>query len=106
MADWPYNTGAWRKLRAAHLARFPWCEGCKAMGSRYVIANTVDHRHAMSEGGPAFPAHDGLASYCPGCHSAKTARGAEAGAIKSTKPRKGCNADGSPLDPAHPWNLK
>ncbi len=104
MADWPYNTGAWKKLRAAHLAHSPFCEGCTAMGNPYRLANTVDHRHAMSEGGPAFPGHDGLASYCPSCHSAKTARGAEAGAIKSTKPRRGCNPDGTPLDPSHPWH--
>ena len=34
----------------------------------------------------------------------KTARGAGAGAgaIRTTKPRKGCNASGSPLDPAPP----
>lgn len=73
---------------------------------RIAAANTVDHVHPISEGGAAFPGHDGLASYCAGCHSAKTARGAEAGAIKSTKPRRGCNADGTPLDPEHPWHGK
>lgn len=103
MADYPYNTKQWARLRHAHLSLSPLCIGCKGMG-RLTPANTVDHVHAISEGGPAFPGHDGLASYCPGCHSAKTARGAEAGAIKSTKPRKGCNADGSPLDPDHPWH--
>lgn len=101
MANWPYNTTAWKKLRAAHLARFPFCEGCPA--GTYRLANTVDHRLAISEGGHPFPGHDGLASYCPGCHSAKTARGAEAGAIKSTKARKGCDVDGTPLDSRHPW---
>ncbi|MBA3667943.1 MAG: HNH endonuclease [Sphingomonas sp.] len=102
MAKWPYNTTAWSKLRVAHLARFPFCEGCPPHS--YKMANTVDHRHPISDGGPAFPGHDGLASYCAPCHSAKTARGAEAGAIKTTKARKGCNPDGSPLDPDHPWN--
>jgi 5-methylcytosine-specific restriction protein A len=104
MADWPYSTAHWRSLRLTHLYLYPFCEGCEAMGRKFVIANTVDHRVPISDGGPAFPSHDGLASYCAGCHSAKTARGAEAGAIKSTKPRKGCNADGTPLDPNHPWN--
>lgn len=103
MADWPYNTAAWARLRKAHLARFPWCEGHKAMGEPYVLANTVDHVHPISEGGTAFPGHDGLASYCGPCHSAKTARGAEAGAVQSSKPRRGCDAHGNPLDPAHPW---
>lgn len=105
MADWPYNTSRWQRLRAAHLARYPLCEGCDAMG-RLTPANTVDHRTPVSEGGPAFPGHDGLASYCPSCHGAKTARGAEAGAVRSTKPRKGCDVNGNPLDPAHPWSGK
>ncbi|WP_425514716.1 HNH endonuclease signature motif containing protein [Aquisediminimonas sediminicola] len=102
MADWPYNTSTWARLRRAHLSIEPLCRGCHAIG-RLVVANTVDHIKPISDGGSAFPDHDGLASYCPACHSAKTARGIEAGAIKSTKPRKGCNPDGSPLDPAHPW---
>ena len=104
MADWPYNSTAWKRLRKAHLAAYPWCEGCKAMGKPYVLANTVDHVHPISDGGPAFPGHDGLRSYCAACHSAKTARGAEAGAVRSNKPRRGCNPDGSPIDPAHPWH--
>ena len=102
MAAWPYNTTAWRDLRLAHLSRFPTCEGCEAMG-RLTRANTVDHRVPISDGGPAFPGHDGLASYCGPCHGAKTARGTEAGAIKSNRPRKGCDVNGWPLDPDHPW---
>ena len=120
MADYPYNTSRWQRLRTAHLARYPLCEGCDAMG-RLTPANTVDHRVPISEGGPAFPghdglaccpalpAHDGLASYCPACHSAKTSRGSEAGVVRTRRalrPRKGCDADGNPLDPAHPWSGK
>jgi len=99
----PYNLVAWKRLREAHLAIEPQCRACAAMG-RLTRADTVDHVHAISEGGPAFPGHDGLASYCGPCHSAKTARGAEAGAVQSSKPRRGCDANGNPLDPAHPWN--
>ena len=69
-------------------------------------ANTVDHRVPVSEGGNPFPPIEELATYCPPCHSAKTARGSEAGAVRTRKPRKGCNADGSPLDPSHPWHAK
>nr|WP_276589549.1 HNH endonuclease signature motif containing protein [Sphingomonas sp. GM_Shp_2] len=83
----------------------PACIGCAARGM-LTAANTVDHITAISEGGPAFPGHDGLASYCTSCHSAKTARGQEAGAIRTRKPRRGCNPDGTPLDPAHPWHEK
>ena len=105
MADWPYNTAAWARLRTAKLARDPMCKPCEDAG-RLTMANTVDHNHAISDGGLAFPSLDDLTSMCPPCHGAKTARGSEAGAIRSTKPRKGCDADGNPLDPAHPWHEK
>lgn len=105
MAEYPYNTARWQRLRLAHLMLEPLCRGCEAMG-RLTPANTVDHITPVSEGGDPFPAHDGLASYCPPCHGAKTARGSEAGAVRSTKPRKGCDANGNPIDPAHPWSKK
>jgi 5-methylcytosine-specific restriction enzyme A len=103
MAEWPYTTARWQRLRTAHLQRFPLCEWCEATG-RIVVARAVDHRKPIKLGGEPFPDHDGLASYCIPCHSAKTVRGPEAGARRSAKPRKGCNPDGSPLDPAHPWH--
>ena len=84
MSRWPYNTTTWARLRAAHLALEPKCAGCHALG-RLTLANTVDHVVPISDGGHPFPGHDGLASYCAACHSAKTARGTEAGAIRSTK---------------------
>lgn len=105
MADYPYNTAQWKRLRLAHLSIEPLCRGCFAKGL-VVAANTVDHVKAMSDGGPAFPAHDGLASYCASCHSQKTARGPEAGGARTSgklKPRKGCDVNGYPLDPSHPW---
>ena len=102
MANWPYNTAAWQKLRKAKLSRDPLCEDCQAMG-RITPAHHVDHCHAISDGGDAFPPLDELSSKCGPCHSAKTARGAEAGAVRSNKPRRGCDADGNPLDSNHAW---
>lgn len=102
MAAYPYNTANWARLRKAHLSVEPFCRGCAAIG-RTVAANTVDHIVPVSDGGHPFPGHEGLASYCPACHSAKTARGIEAGAARSSKPRRGCDANGNPLDPSHPW---
>ena len=102
MADWPYNTARWQRLRIAKLSREPLCEDCDAIG-RLTPASHVDHVRPISDGGHPFPALDDLASLCLPCHSAKTARGSEAGAIRTTKPRKGCDADGNPLDRAHPW---
>jgi 5-methylcytosine-specific restriction protein A len=107
MAAFPYNTARWKRLRLEHLCLYPWCEGCIAAGRGKRLANTVDHRNPISEGGDPFPDHDGLASYCPSCHSAKTARGSEAGAVRTDRPmqpRKGCDASGLPSDPAHPWH--
>lgn len=105
MAAWPYNTAAWKRLRLAKLVAEPTCQPCTAMG-RLTMANTVDHNVPISAGGPAFPGLDGLTSMCPSCHSAKTARGTEAGGARTTRaiqPRKGCDAEGNPLDPSHPW---
>jgi|SRR6187399_3158604 5-methylcytosine-specific restriction protein A len=99
-----YSSARWRRLRARHLAKFPLCETCGTEENRVVAARCVDHRKAVSQGGDPFPDHGGLASLCWKHHSQKTARGAEAGAVRSSKPKRGCNADGSPLDPEHPWN--
>jgi 5-methylcytosine-specific restriction protein A len=103
MARWPYDTPQWARLRSEHLEIEPWCRMCRVEGRR-TPADTVDHIVPISAGGAPFPGHGGLASYCHRCHSAKTARGTEAGAARTTKPRRGCNPDGTPLDPAHPWH--
>lgn len=108
VADYPYNTARWKRLRTLKLHSTPTCEPCKAAG-QLIIANTVDHIVAISAGGPAFPPLDQLTSCCTSCHSIKTARGPEAGAVRSTRkvqPRKGCDASGNPTDPAHPWHVK
>ena len=102
MADWPYNTAQWQRLRRAKLNAEPLCQPCDNAGL-LTVANTVDHVVPINAGGDPFPALAGLTSMCGPCHGAKTARGVEAGAIRSTKPRKGCDANGNPLDPAHPW---
>jgi 5-methylcytosine-specific restriction protein A len=103
MADWPYNTAAWQRLRSAKLARDPLCEDCLAIGME-TAAKAVDHKRAISDGGEAFPQLDELSSKCWPCHSRKTARGAEHGAARTDKPMKGCDAAGNPIDPAHPWS--
>ena len=102
MAEWPYSTARWQRLRKLKLSDQPQCEGC--LPHRHVLASHVDHVKPISDGGHPFPALDQLTSYCLPCHSAKTARGAEAGAVRTSKPRRGCNPDGSPLDPDHAWN--
>ena len=105
MAAYPYNTARWQRLRTVKLSINPLCEPCNAAG-RIEAANTVDHIVPISAGGAAFPSLDGLTSMCTSCHSRKTVRGVEAGAVRTTRavqPRKGCDANGNPADPAHPW---
>jgi 5-methylcytosine-specific restriction protein A len=106
MADWPYSTSTWQRLRRAHLAIEPTCRMCWSLEHRFVMADVVDHIVPISKGGPAFPDHAGLQSLCAPCHARKGARGPEAGAVKTHKPIRGCDANGWPLDPLHPWNVQ
>lgn len=100
MADWPYDTSAWKRLRRAKLASSPLCEPC---GKRGVVkqAKHVDHITAIAKGGEAFPPLDGLMSLCPSCHSIKTRAVDQCGG--SGIRFKGCGIDGLPLDPDHPF---
>ncbi|MBS3962439.1 MAG: AAA family ATPase [Sandarakinorhabdus sp.] len=102
MAAWPYSTAQWQRLRLLKLQSEPLCQECRSFG-RIVVARVVDHVVPVKHGGAAFPALSGLRSLCWRCHSAKTARGIEAGPVRTSKPRRGCDADGRPLDAAHPW---
>lgn len=103
MANWPYNTTDWKRLRKAKLQRDPLCQyqhqGCTMM------ATQVDHRTPIKAGGD--PWHwDNLASACASCHSRKTVH--EDGGFNrkpgGSVPIKGCDADGRPLAPDHWWN--
>lgn len=100
MADWPYSTARWQRLRKAKLSESPLCETCERRG-RKVEAQHVDHIVAIAAGGPAFPVMDGLRALCASCHSIKTnaldRAGGKGVAIK------GCGVDGLPLDPDHPF---
>lgn len=105
MAGRIYNTAQWKRLRALKLAASPLCEEC-LQGGRVKPAMAVDHVVPVRLGGPEFPPLNGLRSLCLRCHNQKTARGPEAGAVRTTKPVRGCDADGRPLDAAHPWSDK
>lgn len=102
MAEAPYATQRWKRLRRTKLQQQPLCEQCERDG-RLKPATVVDHIIPVRLGGDPFPPLDRLASLCASCHGAKTARGAEAGAVRTTKPRRGCDAEGRPLDHNHPW---
>ncbi len=101
MAKWPYNTAQWQKLRKAKLSQRPLCETCERMG-KATAANHVDHIKAIAAGGAPFPPLQELRSLCASCHSIKTQAVDKANG--SGIAMKGCDVDGNPIDPNHPFN--
>jgi len=99
MAEWPYITAAWRRLRKAKLTRDPLCEYCPP--GVVTPATQVDHRIAINDGGDPWAWHN-LVSACASCHSRKTSHIEVHG--RSRVPVRGCDASGRPLDPAHEWH--
>ena len=89
----PLNSAAWQRLRASVLAGEPLCRDCTREG-RTVLATDVDHR----DGNPGNNDPLNMNPLCHSHHSRKTA------ADHGKRVRMGCDADGMPLDPNHPWN--
>jgi 5-methylcytosine-specific restriction endonuclease McrA len=90
-AKHPFSTRAGRKVRNAYADEHPICEPCARRGV-VVEMFEVHHIVPVSEGGSPYD-WDNLESRCEPCHN--NAHG---------KRVKGCAADGTPLDPDHPWN--
>ena len=82
---------AWRTLRASVLREHPLCVLC-----RTAVASEVDHR----DDDPTNNERSNLSACCKPCHSRKT------NADRGHKVAWGCDVNGMPLDPSHPWNLE
>lgn len=87
------NGAAWRRLRARVLSLRPLCEKCYREGL-IVEATDVDHR----DNDPTDNRPEALQSLCHSCHSRKTQ------ADMGKRVSWGCDSNGMPLDPEHPWN--
>ncbi|MBC7602372.1 MAG: HNH endonuclease [Ramlibacter sp.] len=87
------NGAAWGRLRRFVLSSAPLCSHCIERGLT-TVATDVDHR----DNNPSNNDLTNLVPLCHECHSRKTAR--DMGKRVAT----GCNTEGMPLDPAHPWN--
>ena len=89
------NGAAWRRLRAAVLAEEPLCRTCWARGTT-TPATDVDH----ADGDPTNNADSNLVPLCHSCHSRKTQ------ADMGKRVSYGCDSNGMPNDPSHPWFQK
>ena len=90
----PLNSTAWRKLRERVLARDPICQDCYKRG-HITTATDVDH----VSGDPSDNSMKNLQGLCHSCHSRKTRR-----EMNGSDEMWGCDVNGMPLDPDHPWN--
>lgn len=89
------HTGSkqWRAIRQQVLDREPLCRHCKVRGL-VTPATEVDHIYGdTSDNRP-----EALQALCQPCHAHKTA--CELAGV----PLKGCDVNGYPLDPNHPWS--
>lgn len=92
------DSAAWKRLRAQVLAEEPLCRWCLARG--LLVASTeVDHIKDSRDDYSDDNSRENLTGMCNACHSLKTA------ASMGKNVYLGCDANGLPIDPAHPWNI-
>lgn len=91
---------AWRLARIGFLAKNPWCVLCLASGRR-IPATDVDHIIPHKGDAKLFWDKSNWRPLCARHHASKSGR------ERWNKPeRLGCDSDGLPLDPNHPWNKR
>ena len=88
----PLNGSAWQRLRASVLNGEPLCRHCAARG---IVTEATDVDHVS--GDPGDNSSENLQPLCHECHSRKTA------SDQGKRVSMGCDVDGLPLDPNHPW---
>jgi hypothetical protein len=93
MADYPYSTMRWQRVRKRQLLLQPLCTTCLAE-HRITQAVEVDHIQTIKSGGAPFDPRN-LQSMCHSHHSMKTNYDMQ-GKDFSTYALRGCNEDGSP----------
>jgi 5-methylcytosine-specific restriction enzyme A len=92
-----YDTQAWRRRRARQLQAEPLCRWCKSEG-RIVPASIADHIDPHRGDRVKFAGP--LQSLCASCHSSRKQQLEKSGSVA------GCDVQGIPLDPNHPWRLE
>jgi len=95
MSDPRYQTTRWRRKAKNQLNREPLCKLCAMLG-RDTPGTVADHIEPHHGNADKFWNGE-LQSVCAPCHSA----------VKAMQERhgysQGCDVNGNPLDPSHPW---
>ena len=97
MASRLYDLQRWKRRRAAFLRTNPLCCMCQEVG-KTTLATLVDHIKPHRGDPVLFWDQTNWQGLCATCHS-----GAKA-SFERTGKMRGCDVDGVPLDPSHPWN--
>ncbi len=92
-----YNNTRWHRLRARQLQLYPLCWYCRQT-NRLTTADTVDHVVPHRGNETLFWDPENLRSSCRQCHDSVAKEKDMHGYVR------GANKDGTPVDPAHPWN--
>ena len=93
-----YDTARWKRERAAYLRAHPLCVMCEQQG-RTSLATVVDH--IIPHKGDPVLFWDSENNWQPLC---KTDHDGAKASFEATGKIRGCDVDGRPLDPNHPWN--
>ena len=84
----------WRRLRKMLLSEEPLCRMCQGLG-KATLATVVDHIISRRDGGTDDRGN--LQPLCAPCHNGPKA------SFERTGKLRGCDVNGVPLDPGHPW---
>lgn len=100
MGQWThlYKNARWLKRRARQLAEHPLCGLC--LDQRGVVRPATVADHVTPHRGDPVLFEGALQSLCQACHSG-VKQAMESGGVV-----RGCDAEGRPLDPGHPWNTR
>jgi 5-methylcytosine-specific restriction protein A len=100
--DKPYYDHRWRKARLRFLEAHPLCAECRRRG--YLTqATEVDHIRPHEGNYELFWDETNWQPLCNKHHSAKTMHAIKETARGRPVLRRGCDVNGIPLDPRHPW---
>lgn len=92
-----YGLKAWQDARHVQLSRQPLCERC-LQGEIVTEATVVNHRTPHRGDWDLFVDPNNHESVCQPHHDGLIQREEKRGHVV------GCDLDGRPLDPQHPWN--